>query len=91
MSDSTDPQTNDDTFVLDGNVTSVAVEAIGSPSVIFWLKNTDGGIYQFNGSLVNGDKPPAPPRPALGHGAYVGRFQNDYFGDLEIAEFYLAG
>ncbi len=44
MSDSNDPQTNDDTFIMSGNVTSVAVEAIGSPSVIFWLKDTDGGI-----------------------------------------------
>jgi hypothetical protein len=51
MSGSADPQTNDDTFTMSGNVTSVAVETIGIPSIIVWLKDSGGGIYQFNGAL----------------------------------------
>jgi hypothetical protein len=33
MSDPLNPQTNDDTFLMDGTVTSIAVEAIGTA---FW-------------------------------------------------------
>ena len=33
MSDPLNPQTNDDTFLMEGTVTSIAVEAIGTPSV----------------------------------------------------------
>src|SRR6266480_2818042 len=31
-------------------------------------------------------KPPASPAPALKNGAYVGRFANDFFGDISIIE-----
>jgi CubicO group peptidase (beta-lactamase class C family) len=31
-------------------------------------------------------KPPALPAPALTNGAYVGRYTNDYFGDISIIE-----
>jgi CubicO group peptidase (beta-lactamase class C family) len=31
-------------------------------------------------------KPPAPPAPALKSGAYVGRYTNDYFGEISIIE-----
>jgi hypothetical protein len=51
MSDPDNPQTNDDTFLMEGNVTSVAVEAIGTPSVIFWIEDSDGVSHQMNGSL----------------------------------------
>ena len=51
MSDPLNPQTNDDTFLMEGTVTSIAVEAIGTPSVIFWLKDSDDVSHQMNGSL----------------------------------------
>ena len=51
MSDPLNPQTNDDTFLMDGTVTSIAVEAIGTPSVIFWCEDSDGVSHQMNGSL----------------------------------------
>jgi CubicO group peptidase (beta-lactamase class C family) len=31
-------------------------------------------------------KPPASPAPALKNGAYVGRYTNDYFGDVSVVE-----
>jgi hypothetical protein len=31
-------------------------------------------------------KPPASPAPALNNSAYVGRFANEYFGDISIVE-----
>ena len=31
-------------------------------------------------------KPPASPAPALKNGAYVGRYTNDYFGEISIVE-----
>ena len=51
MSGPDNPQTNDGTFLMEGNVTSVAVEAIGTPSVIFWIEDSDGVSHQMNGSL----------------------------------------
>ena len=51
MSDPLNPQTNDDTFLMDGTVTSIAVEAIGTPSVIFWIEDSDRVSHQMNGSL----------------------------------------
>src|SRR5262249_43841082 len=51
MSDPNNPQTNDDTFLMDGTVTSIAVEAIGTPSVIFWCEDEDRVSHQLNGSL----------------------------------------
>ena len=51
MSDPLNPQTNDDTFLMDGTVKSVAVEAIGTPTVIFWCEDSDGVSHQMNGSL----------------------------------------
>jgi hypothetical protein len=51
MSDPFNPQSNDDTFLMDGTVTSVAVEAIGTPGVMFWIKDSDGVSHQMNGSL----------------------------------------
>ena len=51
MSDPFNPQTQDDTFLITGTVTSVAVETIGTPSVIFWFKDSASTIHQMNGSL----------------------------------------
>jgi len=51
MSDPLNPQTRDDTFLMSGTVTSVAVEAIGTPTVRFWCKDSDGVGHQMNGSL----------------------------------------
>jgi hypothetical protein len=51
MSDPLNPQNLDDTFLMEGTVTSVAVEAIGTPTVIFWLKDSDDVSHQMNGSL----------------------------------------
>jgi hypothetical protein len=51
MSDPASPQSLDDTFLMSGTVTSVAVEAIGTPGVIFWFKDSDGVSHQMNGSL----------------------------------------
>jgi hypothetical protein len=31
-------------------------------------------------------KPPASPAPALKNGAYVGRYANDFFGEISIVE-----
>jgi len=51
MSDPLNPQTLDDTFLMEGTVKSVAVEAIGTPTVIFWCEDPDGVSHQMNGSL----------------------------------------
>jgi hypothetical protein len=51
MSDPLHPQTLDETFLMNGTVKSVAVEAIGTPTVIFWCKDSDGVSHQMNGSL----------------------------------------
>ena len=51
MSDPLNPQTLDDTFLMKGTVKSVAVETIGSPTVIFWCKDSEGVSHQMNGSL----------------------------------------
>jgi hypothetical protein len=51
MSDPLNPQNLDDTFLMSGAVTSVAVEAIGTPAVIFWCKDSEGVSHQMNGSL----------------------------------------
>jgi hypothetical protein len=51
MSDPLSPQSQDDTFLMKGTVTSVAVETIGTPTVIFWCKDEDGVSHQMNGSL----------------------------------------
>jgi len=51
MSDPLNPQTSDDTFLMDATVKSVAVEAIGTPTVIFWCEDSDGVSHQMNGSL----------------------------------------
>jgi hypothetical protein len=51
MSDPLNPNTRDETFLMKGSVTSVAVEAIGTPTVIFWCKDSEGVSHQMNGSL----------------------------------------
>ena len=40
MSGPLSPQTCDGTFLMKGTVTSAAVEAIGTPTVIFWMVGT---------------------------------------------------
>ncbi len=37
------------------------------------------------GLTVDYKKPPVKPTPALANSAYMGRYTNDYFGDIEIA------
>jgi hypothetical protein len=46
------PQTLDDTVLMNGTVDSVAVESIGSPTVFFWITDVaTGDQHQMNGSL----------------------------------------
>ena len=53
MSDPMNPETLDDTVLMDGIVDSVAVESIGSPTVIFWITEAaTGDQHQMNGSLL---------------------------------------
>jgi hypothetical protein len=52
MPDPMNPETLDDTVLMDGVVDSVAVESIGSPTVIFWITEAaTGDQHQMNGSL----------------------------------------
>ena len=53
MSDPMNPETLDDTVLMDGIVDSVAVESIGLPTVIFWITEAaTGDQHQMNGSLL---------------------------------------
>ena len=53
MSDPQNPQTQDETTEMDGTITSVAVESIGTPNVVFWITDTaTGDTHQMNGSLT---------------------------------------
>jgi hypothetical protein len=49
-------------------------QAFSNPAAI-------GTVFGFDYS-----RPPASPMPALKNSAYVGRFTNDYFGDISIVE-----
>jgi hypothetical protein len=40
MSDPLNPQTLDDTLLMQGSVKSIAVETIGTPTVVFWFKDS---------------------------------------------------
>jgi hypothetical protein len=52
MPDPMNPQTLDDTVLMDGVVDSVAVQSIGSPRAIFWITEAATGFqHQMNGSL----------------------------------------
>jgi hypothetical protein len=51
MSDPLNPQTRDETFLMKGSVNSISVETIGTPTVIFFCKDSEGESHQMNGSL----------------------------------------
>ena len=36
---------------MQGSVKSIAVETIGTPTVVFWFKDSEGDSHQMNGSL----------------------------------------
>ena len=51
MSDPLNPQTLDDTTLLEGTIASVAVSSIGSPEVILWLTSSGSVTREMHGSL----------------------------------------
>jgi CubicO group peptidase (beta-lactamase class C family) len=53
---------------------SIFKQAFSNPAAV-------GTVLGFDYS-----KPPASPAPALKNGAYVGRYTNDYFGEISIIE-----
>jgi hypothetical protein len=55
MSDPMNPTTLDDTQLMQGTVKSVAVECVGSPTVIFWITDDATSLeHQMNGPLDSG-------------------------------------
>jgi hypothetical protein len=47
-----DPQTLDETETMDGTVTSFAVDSIGKPTVIVWIRDdATGDTHQMNAGL----------------------------------------
>jgi len=47
-----DPQTLDETEMMDGTVTSLAVDSVGRPTVILWIRDeASGDTHQMNASL----------------------------------------
>ncbi len=53
-----------------------------------WLKLYKGRFAQMAEAEQGADysKPPASPSPAAGNEAYLGRYRNDFFGEIAIAE-----
>lgn len=47
-----DPQTLDETTIMDGTLTSVAVDQIGRPRIMIWIKDeADGATHQMDNPL----------------------------------------
>jgi hypothetical protein len=52
MPDPLNPQTYDETELMDGTIGSVAVDSVGDPRVIRWITNdATNVVHQMNGTL----------------------------------------
>lgn len=52
MPDPLNPQTYDETELMDGTIGSVAVDSVGEPRVILWITDdATNVVHQMNGSL----------------------------------------
>ena len=52
MPDPLNPQTYDETELMDGTIGSVAVDSVGDPRVILWITDdATNVVHQMNGTL----------------------------------------
>jgi hypothetical protein len=52
MPDPRNPQTLDETDLMDGTIGSVAVDSVGEPTVILWITDeATTAVHQMNGTL----------------------------------------
>lgn len=52
MPDPLNPQTYDETELMDGTIGSVAVDSVGDPRVILWMTDdATNAVHQMNGAL----------------------------------------
>jgi hypothetical protein len=52
MPDPLNPQTLDETILMDGTIGSVAVDSVGDPTVILWITDeATNVVHQMNGTL----------------------------------------
>ena len=52
MPDPLNPQTYDETELMDGTIGSVAVDSVGNPRVILWITDdATSVVHQMNGTL----------------------------------------
>ncbi|MFO0947104.1 MAG: serine hydrolase [Planctomycetota bacterium] len=59
---------------------------LGTDWVELWNGRFDQLVKQMYQAQTDYSHPPAPPSPAMPVKSYTGRYQNDYFGALEILE-----
>lgn len=63
----------------------LALDAKVSQDWLAFYRQIFAGVLQSLNSSTDYSKLPAQPQPALALGAYVGRYGNDFFGEVEVA------